>query len=157
MTATIMRANYDDPALDHFLRDHLSDLSQTAPAESQHALDYTTMRSTPGFRLWVADIAGDVVGTVGLGHLDATHEELKSMRTSPNHRGHGIGRALLHHAISDAGNRGVRRLSLETGSMEFFAPARALYERAGFIDCASFGDYPTDDPNSVFMTLLLPQ
>ena len=155
MTAKIMRANYDDPALGHFLRDHLSDLAPTAPVESQHALDFATMRSAPGFRLWVADIAGEVVGTVGLGHRDATHEELKSMRTSPVHRGHGIGRALLDHAVADARRRGVLRLSLETGSMEFFAPARALYTRAGFVECAPFGHYPTDDPNSIFMTLLL--
>jgi putative acetyltransferase len=46
------------------------------------------------------------------------------------------------------------RLSLGTGSWPYFAPARALYARHGFVECAPFGDY-REDPNSVFMTLEL--
>lgn len=77
------------------------------------------------------------------------------MRTSPHRRGSGVGRALLDHALADASARGIHRLSLETGSMDFFAPARALYVRTGFSECGSFGAYPTDDPNSTFMTMTL--
>lgn len=71
--------------------------------------------------------------------------------TAPARRGQGIASRLLAHALDDACGRGVARVSLETGSMEFFSAARALYARAGFIECAPFGDY-TDDPHSVFMT-----
>ncbi|HEY9314177.1 GNAT family N-acetyltransferase [Williamsia sp.] len=148
-------ANLDDPALQEFLQAHLDDIAPTAPDESQHALTTDAMRTSPGFRLWVAHLDDDVVGTVGLGPVSAGHEELKSMRTSPHRRGSGIGRALLDHALTDAATRGVRRVSLETGSMEFFAPARALYSRAGFRECGPFGAYPTDDPNSTFMTMEL--
>jgi putative acetyltransferase len=49
---------------------------------------------------------------------------------------------------------GYRRLSLETGATEFFAPARALYEKFDFTYCAPFADYQ-EDPNSAFMTRLL--
>jgi putative acetyltransferase len=42
-------------------------------------------------------------------------------------------------------------VSLETGSMEFFRPARALYASFGFAPCPPFADY-REDPNSVFMT-----
>jgi putative acetyltransferase len=46
----------------------------------------------------------------------------------------------------------MARVSLETGSWPFFGPARALYARHGFVECAPFGDY-RPDRNSVFMTL----
>jgi putative acetyltransferase len=46
---------------------------------------------------------------------------------------------------------GFTRLSLETGSYEFFLPARKLYEKFGFHYCEPFADYQSD-PNSVFMT-----
>jgi len=62
---------------------------------------------------------------------------------------------MLRHLLGDAASRGVRQLSLETGSTEFFAPARALYAGAGFVVCGPFGDY-RDDPHSVYMTLTLP-
>ena len=157
MTVVIQRADYGDPALELFLGAHLADIAPTAPSESQHALDYETMKSTRDFRLWVARIDGELVGTIGLGCLSSEHEEIKSMRTAPDYRGRGIGKLLLDHAICDATSRGVHQLSLETGSMKFFHTARALYQRAGFAVCAAFGDYPTDDPNSIFMTLRLQQ
>jgi putative acetyltransferase len=61
---------------------------------------------------------------------------------------------MLDHIMDDARRQGCTRLSLETGSMAYFAPARALYARAGFTVCGPFGDY-VDDPNSVFMTRTL--
>ena len=83
----------------------------------------------------------------------------------------GVGFDILGHVIEGVGDtavsythldvykrqarrRGYSRLSLETGSMPYFAPARALYARAGFAPCAPFGDY-VEDPNSVFMTRVL--
>ncbi|RYJ07213.1 MAG: GNAT family N-acetyltransferase, partial [Actinomycetales bacterium] len=41
---------------------------------------------------------------------------------------------------------------LETGSQDYFAPARRLYARHGFVECGPFGDYVVD-PSSVFMSL----
>lgn len=73
------------------------------------------------------------------------------MRTDPARRGEGIASALLEHVLADARSRGVTRISLETGATAFFAPARALYRRAGFDACPPFGSY-RDDPHSVFMT-----
>ncbi|WAC55584.1 GNAT family N-acetyltransferase [Gordonia sp. SL306] len=151
----IERANYDDPALQAFLRAHIDDIAPTAPSDSQHALTIHEMRESPGFRLWVAYLDDELVGTVGLGPVTEGHEELKSMRTAPHRRGSGIGRALLDHALADARGRGVHRVSLETGSMAHFAPARTLYVRAGFVACGAFGAYPADDPNSTFMTMVV--
>lgn len=104
--------------------------------------------------MWVARDGHTVIGTVALARLSNDHDELKSMRTAPARRGGGIASQLLNHALQDARHRGVRKVSLETGSMEFFAPARAFYRKAGFIECPPFGTY-THDPNSVFMTLAL--
>lgn len=85
---------------------------------------------------------------------EGSHAELKSMRTDPRRRGAGIASQMLAHLVDDARSRGIRRISLETGSMEFFAPARRFYAKAGFVECAPFGSY-VDDPHSVFMTLEL--
>lgn len=149
----IERADFDDPRLVDFLQAHLDDLAPTAPPESRHALDLAALRA-PGVRLWVALEGAELVGTGALSALDSGHEELKSMRTDPARRGRGIATRLVGHLVDDARSRGVRRLSLETGSMEFFRPARALYARLGFVECPPFGAYRAD-PDSVFLTRLL--
>ena len=155
MTPQISRADLADPLLRDFLLAHLRDLAPTAPAESQHALDLDGL-ARPGVRLWAARSGGDVVGTGALATVadETGHEEIKSMRTDPARRGSGIASAVLTHLLADARSRDVRRVSLETGSMEFFAPARRLYARAGFEECEPFGSY-RPDPHSTFMTLAL--
>lgn len=148
----IAEADFDDPGLTVFLQEHLDDIAPTGPQESQHALDVGALRG-PGVRLWVARDGDVTVGTVALAALAEGHEELKSMRTAPARRGAGIASLMLNHVLQDAQGRGVNRVSLETGSMDFFAPARAFYRKAGFTDCPPFGSYGAD-PNSVFMTLV---
>ena len=74
------------------------------------------------------------------------------MHTSHEHRRRGVAARLLAHIVDEANSRSYLRLSLETGSMDAFAPARALYARFGFVSTGPFGDYVLD-PNSVFMTL----
>lgn len=149
----VARADFADPALAEFLQEHLDDMEPTAPADSRHALDLAGLQR-PHVRLWTAVDFGAIVGTVALATLESGHDELKSMRTDPLRRGQGIGALLLDAALADARSRGVHRVSLETGSMDFFAPARRLYERAGFRPCPPFGAY-TDDPNSCYFTIEL--
>lgn len=153
MQPRIRRADFSDPRLVDFLGDHLDELAPTAPAESRHALDLGGLQAA-GVRLWVAHDDTLVVGTAALAPLVPGHEELKSMRTHPARRGQGLATQFLTHVLGDARARGVEWVWLETGSMAFFAPARALYAKAGFIQCQPFGDY-TGDPNSVFMALAL--
>jgi putative acetyltransferase len=150
MTCTIQLADFEDPALEVFLRAHLADMAPESPKESQHALDMPALRQ-PGVRLWVALHERRLAGTCALAVLEPGHEELKSMRTEPEMRGQGIASQLLNHMLADARARNVRRISLETGSMEFFAPARALYAKHGFGPCPPFGSY-REDPHSSFMT-----
>jgi putative acetyltransferase len=132
-------------------RARLDDMEPTAPPESRHALDLTALQ-VDGVRLWVGGDDHEILGTVALAAVDDGHEELKSMRTEPRVRGTGVATALLAHALDDARRRGVSRVSLETGSMEFFEPARRFYARAGFTPCEPFGSYVAD-PLSTFMTL----
>jgi putative acetyltransferase len=151
----ISRADFDDLGLATFLEAHLDDIAPTAPPESRHALDLSELRQ-PHVRMWVATDDHRIVGTAALaaltGGAEQGHEELKSMRTDPCVRGRGIASGLLAHVLADARSRGLRRVSLETGSMEFFVPARTLYAKAGFEPCVPFGSY-VDDPMSTFMTL----
>lgn len=137
-----------------FLDEHLADMRSVSPPESVHALDVAALRA-PGMRLWV--LRGDdgaVLGTVALAPLEPGHVELKSMRVSGAARGTGLGRRLLDHALAQAVHDGATRMSLETGTEPYFAAARGLYLRAGFVTCQPFGTY-VPDPNSVFLTRTL--
>ena len=149
----ITRADFTDPALAAFLQAHLDDMEPTAPPESRHALDLGALQGEH-VRLWVATTDDMIVGTAALAAIDDRHEELKSMRTDPAHRGTGVASRMLAHVLADARERGVERVSLETGSMDFFAPARRFYAAASFEPCAPFGSYVVD-PNSTFMTMVL--
>jgi putative acetyltransferase len=95
---------------------------------------------------------GEVLGVGALKLLDDSHAELKSMHTAMTARGQGIGRAMVEHLVGIARERGLDRISLETGSQPEFAPARLLYARSGFTVTGAFGAYP-DSPASTFMTL----
>jgi len=94
------------------------------------------------------------MGCVAIKELDSSHVELKSMRTSTNARNLGVATKLLEHVFSVAGNNGYQRISLETGSQDFFKAARNLYEKFGFTYCEPFGEYALD-PHSQFMTRAL--
>ncbi len=132
------------------LEEHLRRMYELSPPESVHALDIEKLRQ-PDVTFWTVWADGDLLGCGALRELDPKHGEIKSMRTSRAHLRRGVGRAVLEHIIREARTRGYERLSLETGSMKAFEPARQLYERFGFAYCPPFGDY-WDDPNSVFMT-----
>ncbi|MQA61527.1 MAG: GNAT family N-acetyltransferase [Actinophytocola sp.] len=149
----IMYADVTDPRVQAFLQAHLDDIAPTAPEESRHALSFAELAET-SVRLWAVRDGDEVVGTGALAALEPGHEELKSMRTDQARRGQGIARELLEYLVDNAKSRGITRISLETGSMDFFAPARALYASAGFAPCAPFGSY-VEDPNSTFMTRVL--
>jgi putative acetyltransferase len=135
------------------LEEHLQDMYSTSPPESVHALDLDKLKA-PEVTFWTGWREKQLLGCAAIKELGEQHAELKSMRTAPSARGQGVASQLLIHVIEQAKQKGLRRLSLETGSMEFFEPARLLYEKHGFVYCEPFGDYELD-PNSQFMTLEL--
>jgi putative acetyltransferase len=151
-----MQFRLDDltgPEIAAFLTEHLDDMHANSPRESVHALDLTGLRK-PEISFWTLWDANRLVACCALKELDASHGELKSMRVARTERGRGIGALLVEHLLAEARRRGYMRLSLETGSMEFFLPARRLYARFGFTECGPFATY-REDPNSKFMTLAL--
>ena len=151
-----MRIELDDLSraeVHALLNEHLQSMHALSPPESVHALDLERLRS-PAITFWSAWDGNHLLGCGALKELDAKHGEIKSMRTPNAHRRTDTGRAILVHIVAVARSRGYERLSLETGAMEAFRPARSLYESAGFAYCGPFGDY-AEDPNSAFMTLRL--
>jgi putative acetyltransferase len=147
----IIPGDLDDPRVASLLRTHLeSARAQTAPG-SAHALDLGGLRS-PEISLWAIWEEDALLGVGALKRLTPDHGEVKSMHTALAARRRGAGGAMLRHIIASAREGGISRLSLETGSWEYFRPARALYSSHGFVECAPFADY-VPDPNSVFMTL----
>ena len=154
MSIVIERVETATPALAEFLVAHHAELEHTAPAESRHALVFERLLA-PGVRLFAGSIDGRPVATGALATVEDGHEELKSMRTDPALRGRGLGKSMLAFLLADAQERGIGRLSLETGSDDFFIPARAMSAAAGFRESGPFGRY-LPDPYSAFMTLELP-
>ena len=138
------------PQIARFLDEHVSEMLSVTPPESKHALDLEALRG-PGITFWSVMDGGTVVGCGALKRLDASHAEVKSMRTRPARKRSGIASMLLEHIITEARRMGLTRLSLETGSAEFFRPARRLYQKFGFEYCEPFADY-RPDPLSVFLT-----
>jgi putative acetyltransferase len=132
------------------LDEHLANMRSISPPESTHALPIEGLRQ-PGVTFWTVWENGELLGCGALKELDAEHGEIKSMRTVSRHLRKGVANAILDYIVGEARRRAYRRLSLETGSMAAFEPARQLYARAGFTYCAPFGNY-IEDPNSVFMT-----
>ncbi|WP_128893933.1 GNAT family N-acetyltransferase [Longirhabdus pacifica] len=129
---------------------HLDGMAAQSPPESIHALDLHSLRSKE-ITFWTVWEKDDLLGCGALKQIDEKHGELKSMRTAAAHLRKGVARKVLEHIIEEAKKRGYERLSLETGSMDGFEPARNLYATYGFQYCEPFSTY-TLDPNSVFMT-----
>ncbi|WP_035850636.1 GNAT family N-acetyltransferase [Kitasatospora azatica] len=138
------------PEIAAFLTEHVRQMQSISPPESKHALDLEALRK-PGITFWSVRDGDALVGCGALKRLDADHAELKSMRTSAARKRSGVASLLLEHIITEAKRGGFTRLSLETGTAEFFLPARKLYEKFGFVQCEPFADYQPD-PNSAFMT-----
>lgn len=146
----------DDPTsaeVAPLLARHLKMMWDTSPPESVHALDASDL-AAPGVRFFTLREGGTILGMGAVKQLTGPHGEIKSMHILSEARGRGLAQVMLAHLVAEARAAGWRRLSLETGTEAPFAPARALYARAGFVECPPFEGYALD-PNSVFMTLAL--
>jgi putative acetyltransferase len=142
-----------EPDVLALLEAHLTFAHTETPAGHVHALDPDALQD-PAVTFFSAREDGVLLGVGALKELDDAHGELKSMHTRDVARQRGVGRAMVRHLLAVAADRGYRRVSLETGAMEVFAPARALYESVGFRRCEPFGEY-TVNPYSVCMSLEL--
>jgi putative acetyltransferase len=147
----ILPGDLSDRRVLELLQTHLTRArAETAPG-SAHALD-TSGLQTPDIRFWTIWDDETLLGFGALKRLSDDHGEIKSMHIADSLRRRGAGSEMLVHIIATARASGMSRLSLETGSWDYFRPARAFYKRHGFVECSPFGDY-VSDPNSVFMSL----
>jgi putative acetyltransferase len=146
----IRRDRSVSPQVLPLLRRHLDLMHASSPPESVHALDPAEL-DTADVAFFTLREGEAVLGMGAVKRIDAGHAEIKSMHVVAEARGRGLARVLLDHLLAEARLLGYSRLSLETGVEPVFAPARALYERAGFGYCPPFEGYEPD-PNSVFMT-----
>ena len=151
----IIPGDFSDPRVRDLVYTHQTRARAETAVGSAHALDLTALQS-PDISFWTIWNDETLLGIGALKRLSADHGEIKSMHIVESMRRKGAGRAMLNHIIATARARGMKRLSLETGSWEYFEPARALYRSHGFVECPPFADY-LPDPNSVFMSLDLQQ
>ncbi len=148
-----MHVALDDPRRSDvvaLLEAHLAFAAATSPPEDVHALDLDGLLA-PTVSFYSLRDDGVLLAIGALQQVDAWHVEVKSMHTPSAFRGRGFARVMLDHLVAEARARGCARISLETGSVAEFAPARALYVAAGFVACEPFASY-LPSPHSTFMT-----
>jgi putative acetyltransferase len=146
----IVAGDLDDPRVRALLAHHLETARAATAPGSAHAFDLLGLKE-PDVLFWAAWDEDNLLGVGALKRLSHDHGEIKSMHTASDRRRRGVGSAMLLHIVDAARAMGMSRLSLETGSWDYFAPARELYRRYGFVECPPFGEY-VSDPNSVFMS-----
>jgi putative acetyltransferase len=128
----ITEGDFSDRRVIALLHIHLTTArAETAPG-SAHALDLAGLQS-PDIRFWTIWDNEALLGFGALKRLSASHGEIKSMHTAQGTRGGGAGSAMLRYIIAAARVNGISRLSLETGSWDYFRPGIALYRRHGFV------------------------
>ena len=132
---------------------HFAGMLANSPVGSCHFLDFDGLRAGD-VTFWSIHKGDNLAGCGALKRLDAAHGEIKSMRTAEGFLRQGVAARMLVHIMDEACDRGLTRLSLETGSSAAFEPALALYRTHGFVDCEPFADYKPD-PFSRFMTRAL--
>src|SRR3546814_11471832 len=128
----------------------ISDWSSDVCSSDRHFLDFDGLRAGD-VTFWSIHRDDELAGCGALKRLDERHGEIKSMRTADAFLRQGVAAHMLDYIIDAARERGLGRLSLETGSSGVFEPAIALYHRYGFTECHPFANYKPD-PFSRFMT-----
>ena len=123
------------------------------PAESNHLVDVNTL-AQPNVHFFAAKVDGEYVGCGAVMIHGRDYAEVKRVFVDPAARGLGLGKRLIDRLAATARQQGVALVRLETGISQ--PDALGLFEACGFTRCSSFGDYPADDPYSVFMERRVP-
>jgi len=151
---TIIRERPDSPDALQLLSELDADLHrQPYPPESRHAFSIEKLLRE-GVAFFVTRYLDQAAGCGGIKIFPSDYGEVKRMYVRPEHRGLGLGKAMLDHLAEYAQKQGVDMLRLETGIYQ--VEAVGLYERYGFLRRAPFGEYRTD-PLSVYLEKTLGQ
>ena len=145
--------NFDNPQVNELLKTHFIELKSVSPEGSSHVLDIEGLK-VPSIKFWSLWENNDLIGCGALKILSENHGEFKSIRVANRFRQKKYGEKIIAHLIEKSKNQGIKKLSVETGAGEFFAPARKLFKNFGFKECKPFAHYK-DDPNSCYYNLNL--
>tara|TARA_B100001540_G_scaffold110343_1_gene98992 strand:- start:339 stop:794 length:456 start_codon:yes stop_codon:yes gene_type:complete len=148
-----IEGNFDNPEVNELLKKHFVELRSVSPAGSTHVLDTSGLKD-PSIKFWSLWENNKLIGCGALKFLDKDHGEFKSIRVADEFRNKGIGERIINHLIEEAKKLKISKLSIETGSGDFFLPARKLFSKFGFKKSSPFAHYK-EDPNSCYYTLNL--
>ena len=148
-----IEGNFNHPDVNQLLKKHFIELRAASPKGSTHVLDIPGLK-VPTIKFWSLWQDDKLMGCGALKFLDQYHGEFKSIRLHDDFRGRGNGIKVVNHLIFEAKKLKIKRLSIETGASNFFAPARRLFDNCGFVPCAPFAHYK-EDVNSLYLTKLL--
>jgi len=148
-----VEGNFDHPEVNELLKNHFIELRAASPEGSAHVLDIPGLK-IPSIKFWSLWTNNRLMGCGALKFLETDHGEFKSIRVHDDFRKKGYGIKVINHLIDKAKKLGIKRLSIETGAGEFFAPARKLFDKCGFRPCSPFAHYKKDI-NSLYLTKLI--
>tara|TARA_B100000745_G_C19984048_1_gene333429 strand:- start:161 stop:622 length:462 start_codon:yes stop_codon:yes gene_type:complete len=146
-----IEGNFEHLKVNDLLVKHFKELKSVSPEGSAHVLDISGLKD-PSIKFWSIWEENTLIGCGALKFLDENHGEFKSIRVIDDFRKKGYGFKIINHLIEEAKKLNVKRLSLETGSGNFFIPARKLFQKVGFEKCSPFAHYK-EDTNSCYMSL----
>ena len=146
-----IKNNFDHPEVNDLLNKHFIELRSVSPEGSVHVLDIPGLKIS-SIKFWSLWKNEQLIGCGALKFLGENHGEFKSIRISDKFRKNGLGIKIITHLINEAKKLNVKRISVETGSGDFFVPARKLFKKCGFEPCKPFAHYK-EDPNSCYFSL----
>ena len=148
-----IEGNFNKPEVNKLLISHFIELSSVSPVNKGHVLDIPGLKN-PSIKFWSLWENDQLIGCGALKFLDKEHGELKSIRVADSFRRKGNGFKVINHLINEAKELNIKKISLETGTGNFFTPARKLFDKCGFKVCEPFAHYKKD-PDACYMSLLL--
>ena len=145
-----VEGNFDNSEVNNLLKKHFIELRSVSPAGSTHVLDLEGLKD-PTIKFWSLWENEELIGCGALKFLDNYHGEFKSIRVADKFRKKGFGEKIIFHLIEEAKKLKIKKLSIETGSGNFFKSARELFKKFDFEPCKPFAHYK-EDPNSCYYT-----
>ena len=146
-----IEGNFENPLVNKLLVKHFNELRSVSPAGSTHVLDIAGLKVN-NIKFWSLWENSQLVGCGALKFLEKKHGEFKSIRVADEFRRKGYGLKVINYLITESKKLEIKKLSIETGTGNFFKPARKLFKDCGFEECEPFSHYKVD-PNSCYMSL----
>lgn len=140
MSALFRAARAEDlPAIIALLAEDVLGATREAPGpppDPAYAAAFDAIAADPNQLLAVAEVAGEVAGTLqlsfipGLARRGAWRGQIEAVRVAARHRGAGLGAEMFAWAIGQCRERGCTLVQLTTDKAR--GDAHRFYERLGF-------------------------